>query len=442
MKVSAFNGYLERLNRTDWLKLSDPGSWVVAAVISLGIIAVGAWIPSTAPYLQLAPAGPLIATAGWVALMVPTYLVLRAEGNSRRFRVLCLIGSGWLEFLALQLVISAGTWPARAVFGLFLLLSMLTHGGLLRVTPDAPYLGAWSSLLCGISVLQSGSPDLSLFVLLVFVAGLFAMFQGGRLQHEKDLQEVRQQQEQEALSATLLAQSHSVAARLELQLTQLMGAHHDARNLLTTALLKSSLLQRKLKQGGSPLPESEISTTLTSVGEALTLVTSIFSESTRLVSAGETFDWRQVLEMHLADFQSRKSGLRLHITAQPAVSMNVPGGHVTVRRILENILLNASEGDGKRGADNVWVETDLGAGRLHLRIADDGPGFPPEVLASARQRMTLKKTGSGLGLLTVDSLVRACGGVLQLSNRPSGGAQVDVFLPILETPSLPEGAAA
>jgi len=67
-----------------------------------------------------------------------------------------------------------------------------------------------------------------------------------------------------------------------------------------------------------------------------------------------------------------------------------------------------------------------------------------EILGSPRHRFTLKADGSGLGLITVDSLIRACGGTLQLSNRAEGGAQVDVFLPVApkaESAEAPESAA-
>jgi hypothetical protein len=68
-----------------------------------------------------------------------------------------------------------------------------------------------------------------------------------------------------------------------------MGAHHDARNLLANALLKSELLRWKLDKEDVVLSNLEIKNTLTHVSDALKLVSSVFKESLRPESPGETF---------------------------------------------------------------------------------------------------------------------------------------------------------
>ena len=108
----------------------------------------------------------------------------------------------------------------------------------------------------------------------------------------------------------------------------------------------------------------------------------------------------------------------------------MPGGPISFRRIVDNLLLNAAQGDGATHAHNLLVKVALEDGRYHLQLLDDGPGFSPEMLTAKRQRFNSKPRGSGLGLLTMDALVRAAGGVLVLANRQEGGARVDVFLPL------------
>ncbi len=69
--------------------------------------------------------------------------------------------------------------------------------------------------------------------------------------------------------------------------------------------------------------------------------------------------------------------------------------------------------------------------RAHLQVRDTGEGFSPEALAHGFEPFftTRSETGSGLGLSSVFDLSHQAGGSARLSNQPSGGAQVDIFLP-------------
>jgi signal transduction histidine kinase len=111
----------------------------------------------------------------------------------------------------------------------------------------------------------------------------------------------------------------------------------------------------------------------------------------------------------------------------------VRGGALTVRRILENLLVNACEGDGEHQATCLEVELhrDTSGGRLELSITDDGPGFKSEQLArNIEVFASTKPQGSGLGLYTCERLLRASGGQLQRANAKDRGAHVKVILPL------------
>jgi C4-dicarboxylate-specific signal transduction histidine kinase len=65
-----------------------------------------------------------------------------------------------------------------------------------------------------------------------------------------------------------------------------------------------------------------------------------------------------------------------------------------------------------------------------VSISDDGPGFPEHLLQGrARGYFTTKSHGTGLRLVTAEALTAACRGTLRRSNRPEGGARVNVTLP-------------
>jgi signal transduction histidine kinase len=67
-----------------------------------------------------------------------------------------------------------------------------------------------------------------------------------------------------------------------------------------------------------------------------------------------------------------------------------------------------------------------------LMIEDNGPGFPPDISARVFERFVKGKhsQGHGLGLAFVDAVVRAHGGIVRISNSPSGGAFVTLSLPV------------
>ena len=73
---------------------------------------------------------------------------------------------------------------------------------------------------------------------------------------------------------------------------------------------------------------------------------------------------------------------------------------------------------------------------VEVRVADDGPGVPPELHAKVFERFyradesrTRATGGAGLGLAIVASVVEAHGGTVALESPPGGGAAFVVRLP-------------
>jgi len=69
---------------------------------------------------------------------------------------------------------------------------------------------------------------------------------------------------------------------------------------------------------------------------------------------------------------------------------------------------------------------------VRVRVRDNGPGIPPEVLPKIFQPYFTTKDarqGTGLGLNIVQRLVREAGGALHLKTEPGAGTEFTVFLP-------------
>ncbi len=122
------------------------------------------------------------------------------------------------------------------------------------------------------------------------------------------------------------------------------------------------------------------------------------------------------------------------------LSFDVAGGPVVVeadadrlRQVLTNLAVNSAAA----GAAAVRITITADQQWARVEWADDGPGFPPALLAAAFERFVRGDparsgaSGAGLGLSIVRAVVAAHGGSAQLSNGgPLGGAVVTVQLPL------------
>ena len=105
-------------------------------------------------------------------------------------------------------------------------------------------------------------------------------------------------------------------------------------------------------------------------------------------------------------------------------------GH-QIQQVLLNLLTNAV--DAMPAGGSLLVETAVVAGAVLLRVADSGPGIPPD----ARERIfepffTTKERGkgAGLGLPISRQIVETHGGTIQVADNPNGGATFEVRLPL------------
>ncbi len=112
--------------------------------------------------------------------------------------------------------------------------------------------------------------------------------------------------------------------------------------------------------------------------------------------------------------------------AGPLVAAATPGH---LEQALDNVLANAL--DALDGSGHVTVSAAPLAGRVEIRVADDGPGMTPEQRDAAFHRFASTRAdagGSGLGLAIVHRLVTSDGGEVRLEDTPGGGLTVVLVL--------------
>jgi signal transduction histidine kinase len=106
----------------------------------------------------------------------------------------------------------------------------------------------------------------------------------------------------------------------------------------------------------------------------------------------------------------------------------VDGNPTTMGQLLLNLILNAAQSQPAGG--DVEVTCEARGGRAVVRVADRGPGFAPAVLERLFEPFQSTRGSSGLGLAICHAIARDHGGSLRAGNRPQGGAEVVLDLPL------------
>ena len=105
-----------------------------------------------------------------------------------------------------------------------------------------------------------------------------------------------------------------------------------------------------------------------------------------------------------------------------------------LRQVLHNLLINARDALGQQPRPVIRVTTsevtEGDTAYAELRICDNGPGFPAELMERLFEPyVTSKAKGTGLGLAIVKRIIEEHSGTILAENLPGGGAAVTIRLP-------------
>lgn len=133
----------------------------------------------------------------------------------------------------------------------------------------------------------------------------------------------------------------------------------------------------------------------------------------------------------LNQWRAHNNTSKLNLDISPAIDANAKIiADRTLTHSIINILNNASEvSPSDKG---VCLKASWDAQQLDLQIRDFGPGFPAEIVELAgKQPVMSSKQGLGVGLFLTSSTITRLGGKITFSNMESGGASVEISLPLL-----------
>jgi two-component system OmpR family sensor kinase len=131
------------------------------------------------------------------------------------------------------------------------------------------------------------------------------------------------------------------------------------------------------------------------------------------------------------DLQRRAALLDESVTISAPAPVVVSGDPAALSRLVWILIDNAS----RHGGDSIELTVSAHDGEAHLTVTDDGDGFPSAEVDRVFDRFyradpARSPSGAGLGLAIARELSVAHGGSISASNRPDGGARVDVVLPL------------
>jgi len=209
---------------------------------------------------------------------------------------------------------------------------------------------------------------------------------------------------------------------------------HEIKNPLTPIMLSAERLDHKLsgKLDGADAEMLKRSTqTIVDQVSAMKSMVDEFSEYARSPALNlTTLDLKALVRDVLALYESH--GIQIRMELEDSVPP-VHGDATMLRQVLHNLLRNAQDVLEGRPDPLIRVKIAPENGMVRLAISDNGPGFPPDLIARAFEPyVTTKRHGTGLGLAIVKKIVEEHKGNIRIENQPQGGASIALLLPVRE----------
>lgn len=217
-----------------------------------------------------------------------------------------------------------------------------------------------------------------------------------------------------------LVQSHE--ALLASQKSLLANASHELRSPLARIRMGLELM------GSSPSPafKAEIARNISELDQ---LIEEILLAS-RLDA--KDADMGTIESVDLVGLAAEECARTQAVLDTTAASLTVPGISKLLRRAVRNLLENAR----RYGAGEVTLVLAHDSTHAIVQVCDRGPGVP----AALQERIfepfyrlpgaSEREGGVGLGLALVKSITLRHGGSVNCSNRPDGGANFEIRLPL------------
>jgi two-component system sensor histidine kinase KdpD len=224
--------------------------------------------------------------------------------------------------------------------------------------------------------------------------------------------------------------------------TLLNSVSHELRTPLAAITSAAAGLQ-ELEERDKPELRRALTGELREASSRLNRLVGNLLDMTRLESGAMKLriDWCDVgdlVNVARRELEKELANHKIVVTLGPQLPL-VRMDFVLMQQALMNLLLNAAVHTPP--GSEVRVTASVQDKDLMVTVADNGPGITADALPHLFDKFyrapKARAGGSGLGLSIVKGFVEAHGGRVQAENRPGGGAQFTIRLPIAEPPPLP-----
>jgi two-component system, NtrC family, C4-dicarboxylate transport sensor histidine kinase DctB len=410
------------------------GAWVLTSTFVLLILYFAAYVDPIRQWFHLPFWSALLC---YVPMMTLGFVAGWAESRRKltlfQFGSLILLGAVFFQFFWAALVaLSSG--PGAFVMASIFLLTVTFHGYMHRVTRAYPFgLFATGVAVAGALWLCPTPEARQLVYFIGATGGLLSLITGGvglRMHHNVV--------QSEALKQALYYRALNEKSREHIEMSQrvlnLLKYNHDAGNTLSAVFLHAQLLEDRIASDAARNPEVKtyappVSVLLTQLDRLKQLINGAHRIGDEVPTV-EAVPLSDIVEEVVRDTGAFYPHTTIRIArADLLLSVRMHDGAAGFRRVIENVLRNACEGNGQDAATHVQITVGVSEDKVCIAFQDDGPGFTDAQLSEPPTALATTKTdGHGLGLYNVNELVSASGGSLTRVNPDAGGAIVTVWL--------------
>ncbi|WP_026733533.1 sensor histidine kinase [Fischerella sp. PCC 9605] len=242
---------------------------------------------------------------------------------------------------------------------------------------------------------------------------------------------------------SLLRLKHSIDERDEIARQRedfVSRLTHDLRTPLVAAERMLTLLSEGALGSLSP-PMQEVITIMGRSNTNLLAMVNTLLEVYRFEAGRKTLAFQPVnlgqLLKEVADELTplaEPKGLAINLDlGEDSTNSTVMGDRLELHRLFTNLIGNAIKFTDKGSVDIHLIAPTTADDHINIKVADTGPGIPPEEQATLFERFrqgSHKRSGSGLGLYLSRRIVEAHKGTIEVNSEVGKGSVFIVCLPV------------
>lgn len=208
------------------------------------------------------------------------------------------------------------------------------------------------------------------------------------------------------------------------------GTAHELNTPLSTLAI---LVEELSESATDPVQRAHLTTMMEeirSISERLgRIATSVGAERSQ---GARQIRVREFLEQLIEQWSATHAEVTLNATFDvPATDTSI-AAEATIGQAIRNVLDNAAQATLANNSHRVDILVRCRGTQLEIVVSDEGSGLAPQLNDIGLRVVSTKEGGLGIGLLLSRAALERFGGHLELVNRPTGGIEAQIHLPLDE----------